>query len=101
MTAADQRAVARDKLASIATHVEVEGHHVRGRVQRAGRMIPSLLRDLEGAADALDSIEVARPTLDDVFLTLTGRSLRGTTWAAALFALALWWGTAVFRRDDA
>ncbi|MFA6298101.1 MAG: ATP-binding cassette domain-containing protein [Nocardioides sp.] len=76
VTADDQRAVARDKLASIATHVEVEGHHVRGRVQRAGRMIPSLLRDLEGAAVALDSIEVARPTLDDVFLTLTGRSLR-------------------------
>ena len=24
----------------------------------------------------LDSIEVHRPTLDDVFLTLTGRSLR-------------------------
>ena len=35
-----------------------------------------LLRDLETAGVALDSIEVARPTLDDVFLTLTGRTLR-------------------------
>ncbi len=25
----------------------------------------------------------------------------GTAWAAALFALALWWGTAVFRREHA
>ena len=73
---ADKVAVARDKLASVATQVEVEGRHVRGRVQRAGRMIPSLLRDLESAAVTLESIEVARPTLDDVFLTLTGRSLR-------------------------
>ena len=32
-----------------------------------------LLRDLEGAGVGLESIEVARPTLDDVFLTLTGR----------------------------
>jgi ABC-2 type transport system ATP-binding protein len=81
---ADQQqvAVARDKLASIATLVEVEDRHVRGRVQRAGRAIPSLLRDLEAAAVSLDSIEVARPTLDDVFLTLTGRSLRDAEAAA-------------------
>ncbi|WP_245715411.1 AAA family ATPase [Nocardioides szechwanensis] len=82
VAADEQVAVARDKLASIATHVEVEGHHVRGRVQRAGRMIPALLRDLESAAVALESIEVARPTLDDVFLTLTGRSLRDAEAAA-------------------
>ncbi|WP_193610090.1 ATP-binding cassette domain-containing protein [Nocardioides lijunqiniae] len=79
---AGQVAVARDKLASIATQVEVDDRHVRGRVQRAGRAIPSLLRDLEAAAVSLDSIEVARPTLDDVFLTLTGRSLRDAESAA-------------------
>jgi len=82
VTSDDQVAVARDKLASVATQVEVEGRHVRGRVQRAGRMIPSLLRDLESAAISLESIEVARPTLDDVFLTLTGRSLRDAEAAA-------------------
>ena len=38
--------------------------------------MPGLLRDLDGAGITLDSIEVARPTLDDVFLDLTGRSLR-------------------------
>jgi ABC-2 type transport system ATP-binding protein len=72
----DQVAVAREKLGSISDSLEVEGRHVRGRVARAGRVVPSLLRDLDAAGVSLDSIEVARPTLDDVFLTLTGRSLR-------------------------
>jgi len=75
--------VAAEKLGAIAEPprhglpgVEVDGSHVRGRVQRAGRAIPGLLRDLEAAAITLEAIEVHRPTLDDVFLTLTGRSLR-------------------------
>ncbi|MFN0284416.1 MAG: ATP-binding cassette domain-containing protein [Kineosporiaceae bacterium] len=56
--------------------VEIEGTHVRGRVQRAGRALPGLLAALHEADVVLDAIEVHRPTLDDVFLTLTGRSLR-------------------------
>ncbi|MGN6252246.1 MAG: ATP-binding cassette domain-containing protein [Marmoricola sp.] len=56
--------------------VEVDGRHVRGRLRRAGRAIPGLLRELDRTDIALESIEVLRPTLDDVFLTLTGRSLR-------------------------
>ena len=56
--------------------VEVEGAQVRARVPRAGTAVPGLLRDLHDAGIALASIEVVRPTLDDVFLTLTGRSLR-------------------------
>ncbi len=63
-------------LKAIADLVEVDGHHVRGRVSRAGREVPGLLRDLDRNAITLDSIEVIRPSLDDVFLTLTGRSLR-------------------------
>ena len=42
----------------------------------AGRAVPGLLRDLDHAGIVLDAIEVHRPTLDDVFLALTGRSLR-------------------------
>jgi len=79
--------VAQDNLLATAAHkleaivepgtaVEVEGSHVRARVRRAGRAVPGLLRDLDGAGITLESIEVHRPTLDDVFLTLTGRSLR-------------------------
>ena len=63
-------------LKAIADSVEVDAQHVRGRVPRAGRAVPGLLRELDGNGITLDSIEVHRPTLDDVFLTLTGRSLR-------------------------
>jgi ABC-2 type transport system ATP-binding protein len=72
----DQVAIAAQRLGSIAEGVVVDGRRVRGRVGRAGRVVPGLLRDLDAAGVTLDSIEVARPTLDDVFLTLTGRSLR-------------------------
>ncbi|MDF1604559.1 ATP-binding cassette domain-containing protein [Nocardioides sp. YIM 152315] len=71
-----QVGVAAERLGTIAQAVEIDGHRVRGRVERAGRVVPGLLRDLESAGVLLDSIEVLRPTLDDVFLTLTGRSLR-------------------------
>ena len=62
--------------------VEIDGNHVRARVQRAGKAVPGLLADLRGADIDLESIEVLRPTLDDVFLTLTGRSLRDAESAA-------------------
>jgi ABC-2 type transport system ATP-binding protein len=80
---ASQVAEAADRLSLIAeparhgvAGLEIDGRHVRARVQRAGRVVPSLLRELERIDITLDSIEVIRPTLDDVFLTLTGRSLR-------------------------
>ena len=38
--------------------------------------IPLILRTLDGAGLDLGSIELHRPSLDDVFLTKTGRSLR-------------------------
>ncbi|HWJ09165.1 MAG TPA: ATP-binding cassette domain-containing protein [Nocardioides sp.] len=78
----EQVAVARERLGSISDDVEVDGRHVRGRVARAGKAVPGLLRDLEATGVALESIEVVRPTLDDVFLTLTGRSLRDAEAAA-------------------
>ena len=76
VAANDQVAVAAQRLGAIATGVVVNGRHVSGRVERAGRVVPSLLRELDAGGVSLDSIEVHRPTLDDVFLTLTGRSLR-------------------------
>ena len=78
----EQVAIARDKLASIAETVDVDGRHVSGRVARAAKVVPGLLRDVESAGVTLEAIEVARPTLDDVFLTLTGRSLRDAEAAA-------------------
>lgn len=72
----EQVAVAQQRLGTIAETVETAGRTVSGRVARAGKVVPGLFRDLEAAGVGLESIEVARPTLDDVFLTLTGRSLR-------------------------
>ncbi len=50
--------------------------HARARVPRAGRSVQALIRDLDRAGIELQTLEVHRPTLDDVFLALTGRSLR-------------------------
>jgi ABC-2 type transport system ATP-binding protein len=45
-------------------------------VDEGATAIPQILRTLDGAGVALGSIELHRPSLDDVFLTKTGRSLR-------------------------
>ena len=55
---------------------QVDGLAVSLRVPHAGRELAGLLRALDRDDIALESIEVRRPTLDDVFLSLTGRSLR-------------------------
>jgi ABC-2 type transport system ATP-binding protein len=51
-------------------------------VERGDVAIAPLLRALDAAGLPLRSVSVARPTLDDVFLTLTGRSLRESDAAA-------------------
>jgi ABC-2 type transport system ATP-binding protein len=48
------------------------------RATAASEAAPALVADLAGAGTPVHRIEVARPTLDDVFLHLTGRSLRET-----------------------
>ncbi|WBB65015.1 ATP-binding cassette domain-containing protein [Micromonospora sp. WMMD812] len=45
-------------------------------VDEGATAIPQILRRLDQAGLALHSIELHRPSLDDVFLTKTGRSLR-------------------------
>jgi ABC-2 type transport system ATP-binding protein len=45
-------------------------------VEQGEQALPALLRVLDAAGITLQSINLSRPTLDDVFLTLTGRSLR-------------------------
>ncbi|MEV1285822.1 ATP-binding cassette domain-containing protein [Micromonospora sp. NPDC049679] len=45
-------------------------------VDEGATAIPQILRTLDGSSIALTSIELHRPSLDDVFLTKTGRSLR-------------------------
>ncbi|NUP61488.1 MAG: ATP-binding cassette domain-containing protein [Nonomuraea sp.] len=52
-----------------------EGGAVRLRVANAPAALPETLRALDGAGVKVTAAETARPTLDDVFLALTGRSL--------------------------
>ncbi len=62
--------------ASHAVLVRVEAELIEFRVPDAGAVLPELFGELERAGVALAGIEVRRPTLDDVFLSLTGRALR-------------------------
>ena len=59
-----------------AQELSVADGEVRFRVPRGDVALPELLRALDAKNIAMLSVQVHRPTLDDVFLTLTGRSLR-------------------------
>jgi ABC-2 type transport system ATP-binding protein len=56
--------------------VAIDGRALRMTVEHGEEALPGMLRALDGQGIAMESIQLARPTLDDVFLTLTGRSLR-------------------------
>jgi ABC-2 type transport system ATP-binding protein len=45
-------------------------------VAGAPRLVPGIIEDLRAVGVDIAEVEVTRPTLDDVFLNLTGRSLR-------------------------
>jgi ABC-2 type transport system ATP-binding protein len=56
--------------------ISVAGRALRLTVTRGEEALHGVLRALDAAGIALESIALARPSLDDVFLTVTGRSLR-------------------------
>jgi ABC-2 type transport system ATP-binding protein len=56
--------------------VEVRGDELRLSVDAGDTAIPQIMRTLHGAGFELSTIELHRPTLDDVFLAKTGRSLK-------------------------
>ena len=55
-----------------------EGSLVRLYVERGDTAMPAILRLLDGAGIEMASLAMSRPSLDDVFLRQTGRSLRET-----------------------
>ena len=71
-----QRAAAVVEQAVQVRKVQVEGDRVHFTVERGDVAIAPVLRALDAAGLDLESVSVARPTLDDVFLTLTGHALR-------------------------
>jgi ABC-2 type transport system ATP-binding protein len=56
--------------------VQAEANGLRLYVERGEAALPALLRLLDGAGLTVGALALARPTLDDVFLRQTGRSLR-------------------------
>jgi ABC-2 type transport system ATP-binding protein len=56
--------------------LSTEAGTLRLYVEDGGAAVPELLRLLDREAVALKSISLSEPTLDDVFLNQTGRSLR-------------------------
>jgi ABC-2 type transport system ATP-binding protein len=56
--------------------VQVVENSVRLTVDEGGESIATVMKVLDAAGVPVRSIQLHRPTLEDVFLTLTGRSLR-------------------------
>ena len=52
---------------------------IEAPVTAAARRMPELVRDLDAAGVLLDDLAIRHPSLDDVFLTLTGRTSRDRT----------------------
>jgi ABC-2 type transport system ATP-binding protein len=72
VTSADTAAVA-DYLVAAGLEPQTKDGEVRVEVNDGARFIPLLAREFTGS---IDGIELRRPTLDDVFLGLTGRTIR-------------------------
>jgi len=65
--------LAADALKNIASgRVVMEGEHVQAPVTGGGVKVVDAVRALDAASIVIKEIQLRRPTLDDVFLTLTG-----------------------------
>jgi ABC-2 type transport system ATP-binding protein len=72
---ARQAVTAESALAPLAAGpVRVEGHQLSVPVSRAAGAVVAAVRHLDAAGVEADDLVLRRPTLDDVFLTLTGRA---------------------------
>jgi ABC-2 type transport system ATP-binding protein len=70
-------AAARNILGRIADglpHVDPAARTVEAPVVGGARRMPEIVRELDAAGVLLDDLGIRRPSLDDVFLTLTGRA---------------------------
>jgi ABC-2 type transport system ATP-binding protein len=55
--------------------IDTEHRHLVIPVTQGARLLPSVVRDLDTAQILVDDLALRRPTLDDVFLTLTGHAV--------------------------
>jgi len=63
--------------------INMERRHLVVPVTRGAQLLAAVVRDLDAAQVPLDDLALRRPTLDDVFLTLTGREASETALPAA------------------
>ena len=54
--------------------VDAERRHASATVEGGARLLAAVVRDLDAAGVQLDDLSLHRPTLDDVFLALTGHA---------------------------
>ena len=54
--------------------VNVDHRHLVVPVTHGAQLLAKVIRDLDAAQIPLDDLALRRPTLDDVFLTLTGHT---------------------------
>jgi ABC-2 type transport system ATP-binding protein len=54
--------------------VDTERRHTSATVEGGAGLLATIVRELDGAGVRLDDLALHRPTLDDVFLALTGRA---------------------------
>ncbi len=72
----DGKAAVAELLARHGLTADVEGDVVSFTAPQAEEFVPELIR---GFSSKILSVTIKRPTLDDVFLSLTGRSIRDTS----------------------
>jgi ABC-2 type transport system ATP-binding protein len=66
------------RIQSYVRELQIDQGKLRLYVERGEEVLPAILHVLEDAGFVVQTIALARPTLDDVFLRQTGRSLRET-----------------------
>jgi ABC-2 type transport system ATP-binding protein len=79
LTVADQSALARavevlSRHADGVATADRASRTVAAPVGAAARRMPEIVRDLDAAGVLLDDLSIRHPSLDDVFLTLTGHA---------------------------
>jgi ABC-2 type transport system ATP-binding protein len=73
LIAEDNPAAARELTQKFDVSPEIQDGHIRFSVPQGEMFLPKLMQDFQSR---LTSIGIHRPTLDDVFLKLTGRAIR-------------------------
>lgn len=58
--------------------IDTNHRHIIVPVTQGSHILAAVVRDLDGAQIAVDDLALRRPTLDDVFLALTGRAAEET-----------------------